>query len=113
MEDLNAMAPVVGGKAMESLDQAERASQVAGGKMEGADAATWRKLRGEGTSYGAANLLYTYCCAQFLVRRERFFALDPRKIARLSHLVDGSIPDMCKRIGPSFEKYEGERLSYC
>jgi hypothetical protein len=39
MEDLNEMAPVVGGKAMDSLGQAERASQVASGMMEGADAA--------------------------------------------------------------------------
>lgn len=34
-------------------------------------------------------------------------------ILRLNKLVDGSIPDMCIRVGPSYEKYAGERLSYC
>ena len=51
--------------------------------------------------FGNGKLLYTYCCAQFMVRRDRFFAIDLKKIARLNHLVDGSIPDMCRRIGPS------------
>eukprot|EP00405_Crypthecodinium_cohnii_P064324 CAMPEP_0195038978 /NCGR_PEP_ID=MMETSP0326_2-20130528/78735_1 /TAXON_ID=2866 ORGANISM="Crypthecodinium cohnii, Strain Seligo" /NCGR_SAMPLE_ID=MMETSP0326_2 /ASSEMBLY_ACC=CAM_ASM_000348 /LENGTH=114 /DNA_ID=CAMNT_0040065639 /DNA_START=54 /DNA_END=395 /DNA_ORIENTATION=- len=28
-------------------------------------------------------------------------------------LVDGSIPDLCERIGPAYEKYVGARLSHC
>ena len=28
-------------------------------------------------------------------------------------MVDGTVADTCTRIGPSYEKYPGERLSYC
>lgn len=58
-------------------------------------------------------LLSTYCCAQFLISRETLEAIPPARIERLNQIVDGSIPDLCERIGPSYESYAGERLAYC
>jgi len=57
-------------------------------------------------------LVMTYCCGQFIVSRERM--IQARSvIPNLHKLVSGQTPDLCERVGPSYENYPGERLSYC
>lgn len=60
----------------------------------------------------ARGLLLTYCCGQFIVSKQRMVQAWT-VLPRLRQLVDGNIPDICQRVGPSYEKYPGERLSYC
>lgn len=57
--------------------------------------------------------LSTYCCAQFAVSRQRILSRPLSDYARMLQLVDGTIPDLCERIGPSYERYRGARLSHC
>jgi len=57
--------------------------------------------------------LSTYCCSQFAVSRERITSRPVEDYARMLQLVDGSIPDLCDRVGPAFERYRGARLSHC
>eukprot|EP00929_Paragymnodinium_shiwhaense_P087074 TRINITY_DN47380_c0_g1_i2.p1 TRINITY_DN47380_c0_g1~~TRINITY_DN47380_c0_g1_i2.p1 ORF type:complete len:479 (-),score=75.61 TRINITY_DN47380_c0_g1_i2:84-1520(-) len=57
--------------------------------------------------------ILTYCCSQFGVSRERILSRPYTDYVRMFQLVDGSTPDLCQRIGPSYEKYEGARLSHC
>uniref|UniRef100_A0A7S2VFW7 Uncharacterized protein n=1 Tax=Zooxanthella nutricula TaxID=1333877 RepID=A0A7S2VFW7_9DINO len=57
--------------------------------------------------------LSTYCCSQFAVSRDRILSRPREDYLRMLQLVDGSIPDMCIRIGPAFEQYKGARLSHC
>ncbi|CAD7967573.1 unnamed protein product [Amoebophrya sp. A120] len=59
-------------------------------------------------------LLETYCCAQFMISKKQLIHNIPQaRMERLQQIVDGSIPDLCQRIGPTYEKYKGQRLSYC
>ena len=51
--------------------------------------------------------------AQFLVAKETLAAVPKDRIERLLQIVDGRIPDLCERIGPTYEKYQGQRLAYC
>ncbi len=67
-----------------------------------------RRLEHDSTTSPA--LLNTYCCAQFLVSKSAIDAIPLDRVERLNRIVDGSIPDLCNRVGPSFEKYAGERL---
>lgn len=60
----------------------------------------------------AKSLLLTYCCSQFVVSRERLKQAWT-VLPKLRQLVDGSVPDLCDRVGPSYEQYPGQRLSYC
>lgn len=57
--------------------------------------------------------LSTYCCSQFAVSKRRILQRPLNDYLRMYSLVDGSVPDMCERIGPAYEKYEGQRLSHC
>ena len=57
--------------------------------------------------------LYTYCCSQFAVSKRRIQQRTLEEYARMLQLVDGSVADVCERIGPSYEKYAGQRLSHC
>ncbi|CAJ1397137.1 unnamed protein product [Effrenium voratum] len=57
--------------------------------------------------------LYTYCCSQFLVSKRRIMQRPLEQYLQMLQLVDGSVPDLCQRIGPSYEKYAGQRLSHC
>lgn len=57
--------------------------------------------------------LSTYCCSQFGVSRDRMLSRQYEEFTRMYHLVDGTFPDVCERIGPSFERYAGARLSHC
>jgi len=57
--------------------------------------------------------LSTYCCSQFAVSRERIISRPFEEYVRMLSLVDGTIPDLCERIGPSYEQYQGARLSHC
>uniref|UniRef100_A0A7S4PRR7 Uncharacterized protein n=1 Tax=Alexandrium monilatum TaxID=311494 RepID=A0A7S4PRR7_9DINO len=66
--------------------------------------ATGRSLQGP---------LFTYCCSQFAVSKRRIRQRPRSDYARMLRLVDGSVPDACDRIGPSFERYPGQRLSHC
>eukprot|EP00392_Amoebophrya_sp_AT5.2_P017518 g17891.t1 len=58
-------------------------------------------------------LLETYCCAQFMVSKKQLLSIPYDRLERLQQIVDGSIPDLCMRVGPTYEKYRGQRLSYC
>ncbi|CAD7952075.1 unnamed protein product [Amoebophrya sp. A25] len=62
---------------------------------------------------GREGLLETYCCAQFLVSKKQLMSIPESRLERLQQIVDGSIPDLCERVGPTYEKYQGQRLSYC
>lgn len=57
--------------------------------------------------------LYTYCCSQFVVSKSRIRSRPRGDYERMLRLVDGSVPDSCDRIGPSYERYHGQRLSHC
>eukprot|EP00435_Cladocopium_sp_Y103_P036720 s1262_g9.t1 len=57
--------------------------------------------------------LFTYCCSQFLVSKRRIRARPLGDYVRMLQLVDGTVADQCERIGPSYEKYAGQRLSHC
>lgn len=57
--------------------------------------------------------LSTYCCSQFMVAKHRLHARPLSEYKRALQLVDGSVTDFCERIGPSYEKYRGARLSHC
>lgn len=57
--------------------------------------------------------LSTYCCSQFAVARERILERPLSDYIRMLRLVDGSIPDLCERVGPAYELYRGQRLSHC
>ena len=57
--------------------------------------------------------LYTYCCSQFAVSKGRIRQRTLEEYAQMLRLVDGSVADACERIGPSYEKYAGQRLSHC
>jgi len=57
--------------------------------------------------------LFTYCCSQFLVSKRRIQSRPLMDYVRMLQLVDGSVADQCERIGPSYEKYAGQRLSHC
>eukprot|EP00933_Yihiella_yeosuensis_P008253 TRINITY_DN113602_c0_g1_i1.p1 TRINITY_DN113602_c0_g1~~TRINITY_DN113602_c0_g1_i1.p1 ORF type:complete len:356 (-),score=30.98 TRINITY_DN113602_c0_g1_i1:63-1130(-) len=60
-----------------------------------------------------AKPLSTYCCSQFAVSKRRIQSRPYSEYIRIMSLVDGTIPDMCHRIGPSYEAYAGARLSHC
>ncbi|CAE7354815.1 unnamed protein product [Symbiodinium natans] len=57
--------------------------------------------------------LYTYCCSQFAVSKKRIRQRPLEEYVKMLQLVDGSVADVCERIGPSYEKYAGQRLSHC
>ncbi|CAK0793021.1 unnamed protein product [Prorocentrum cordatum] len=57
--------------------------------------------------------LSTYCCAQFAVARARLRARPREEYERMLRIVDGTVADGCTRIGPAYERYEGQRLSHC
>lgn len=57
--------------------------------------------------------LSTYCCSQFAVAKRRILSRPLSDYARMMQLVDGTIPDMCDRVGPAYERYRGARLSHC
>eukprot|EP00424_Heterocapsa_rotundata_P006598 CAMPEP_0168709016 /NCGR_PEP_ID=MMETSP0503-20121227/41918_1 /TAXON_ID=89963 /ORGANISM="Heterocapsa rotundata, Strain SCCAP K-0483" /LENGTH=165 /DNA_ID=CAMNT_0008755331 /DNA_START=11 /DNA_END=504 /DNA_ORIENTATION=+ len=57
--------------------------------------------------------LSTYCCSQFAVSKRRIMSRPLEDYMRMYSLVDGSTPDVCDRIGPSYERYAGARLSHC
>lgn len=57
--------------------------------------------------------LSTYCCSQFLVSKRRISMRSRSEYLGMLRLVDGSVPDVCERIGPSYERYAGARLSHC
>ncbi|CAE7896164.1 unnamed protein product [Symbiodinium necroappetens] len=57
--------------------------------------------------------LFTYCCSQFAVSKRRIQQRPLEEYAKMLQLVDGSVADVCERIGPSYEKYAGQRLSHC
>lgn len=57
--------------------------------------------------------LSTYCCSQFAVSKERMLSRSREDYARMLRLVDGTIPDLCDRVGPAYEAYRGARLSHC
>lgn len=57
--------------------------------------------------------LSTYCCSQFAVSKRRIQARPLAEYERMLSLVDGTVPDACERIGPSYERYAGQRLSHC
>ncbi|CAK9039823.1 unnamed protein product [Durusdinium trenchii] len=57
--------------------------------------------------------LFTYCCSQFAVSKRRIRARPLVEYVRMLQLVDGTVADTCQRIGPSYEKYAGQRLSHC
>uniref|UniRef100_A0A7S0FF72 Uncharacterized protein n=1 Tax=Pyrodinium bahamense TaxID=73915 RepID=A0A7S0FF72_9DINO len=57
--------------------------------------------------------LSTYCCSQFAVSKRRILQRSRGDYLRMLRLVDGSVPDACDRIGPSYERYRGQRLSHC
>jgi hypothetical protein len=54
-----------------------------------------------------------YCCSQFLVSRTRILEQPREYYEKILTVADGTIPDHCERIGPSYEKYAGQRLAYC
>ena len=54
-----------------------------------------------------------YCCSQFLVSRSRIMEQPKSYYENILRVADGTIPDHCERVGPSYEKYVGQRLSYC
>lgn len=60
-----------------------------------------------------AKPLSTYCCSQFAVSKERILSRPLSDYDRMLQLVDGTIPDLCDRVGPSYERYVGARLSHC
>merc|ERR1719265_1930594 len=49
--------------------------------------------------------LYTYCCSQFAVGAQRLRSRPWEDYVRMLRLVDGTVPDMCARIGPAYEEY--------
>ena len=51
--------------------------------------------------------LSTYCCSQFAVSKRRIMSRPLEDYMRMYSLVDGSTPDVCDRIGPSYERYAG------
>lgn len=57
--------------------------------------------------------LSTYCCSQFAVSKERILSRPLSDYTRMLQLVDGTIPDLCDRVGPAYERYRGARLSHC
>lgn len=57
--------------------------------------------------------LSTYCCSQFAVSKRRILSRPLEDYERMLALVDGTVPDACERIGPSYERYAGQRLSHC